>query len=207
MAKQAAASTRRRRLTPEREREILDAAFDLVAEVGYGQATVDEVARRTRSSTATLYRQWESKPRLVIAALVARKYQTPALPQIDTGDLRGDLLELVRYLPPPHPAGGPALGLWQAVLTDPALAQALRDVLFAPYAAALHAILCRHVERGAIQPGSPALEHAETLLLGSFFIHKIFTGEDATAGYLASVTEAILLPALAAAPPATPRDA
>ncbi|MEU1276049.1 TetR family transcriptional regulator [Streptomyces sp. NPDC005799] len=29
----------------------------MVAEVGYEQATVDEVARRTKASTATLYRR------------------------------------------------------------------------------------------------------------------------------------------------------
>ncbi|MBI0380365.1 TetR family transcriptional regulator [Streptomyces albiflaviniger] len=36
----------------EREREILDVTFDLVAEVGYEEATVDEVARRAKASTA-----------------------------------------------------------------------------------------------------------------------------------------------------------
>jgi AcrR family transcriptional regulator len=190
----SAGSARRKRLTAEREREILDATFDLVAEVGYDRATVDEVARRTRSSTATLYRQWDNKPTLVITALLTRKYRP--LPAIDTGDLRGDLVALARLMPPPHPAGTPTLGIWQAVMSDPALARALRDVLFAPYLTALRAILERHVERGAIQPDNPALEHAEIFLLGSFFVEKLLTGEEATAEQLIAVMDALLLPAL-----------
>jgi AcrR family transcriptional regulator len=190
------AESRRRRLTAEREHEILEATFELVAEVGYDNATVDEVARRTRSSTATLYRQWESKPKLVITALQARKY--PPVPPIDTGDLRTDLVTLARSMPPPHPAGAPTLGIWQAVMAEPALARSLRDVLFAPYLDALRAILDRHVATGAIRPDNPALAHAEQFLLGSFFIEKFLHGEEATAVQLIAVTEALLLPALTA---------
>ncbi|TGN76518.1 TetR/AcrR family transcriptional regulator [Streptomyces bauhiniae] len=194
MNERSPAPNRRRRLTDEREREILDATFDLVAEVGYEQATLDEVARRSKASTATLYRQWENKPRLVITAMMARKY--PPLPPVDTGDLRADLVALARLMPPPHPAGTPTLGIWQAVMTDPQLAQALRDVLLAPYLDALRAILDRHVEGGAIRPDNPALRHAETFLVGTFFVEKLFTGTEADADQLIAAIDALLLPAL-----------
>ncbi|SEF03915.1 DNA-binding transcriptional regulator, AcrR family [Streptomyces sp. 3213] len=194
MSKQASAPGRRKRLTQEREREILDVTFDLVAEVGYEQATVDEVARRTKASTATLYRQWENKPRLVITAMMARKY--PPLPPIDAGSLRDDLVTLARMLPPPPPSSAPNLGIWQAVLSEPALAQALRDVLFAPYLDALRGILARHVERGTIRPDNPALAHAEMFLMGSVFVEKLFAGTEADADQLIAVMDALLLPAL-----------
>ncbi len=194
MSEHAPALKRRKRLTDQREREILDAAFDLVAEVGYEQATVDEVARRTKASTATLYRQWENKPKLVITAMMARKY--PPLPGIDTGSLRGDLVALARLMPAPHPYGAPTLGIWQAVMADPELAQALRDVLFAPYLDALHTILARHVARGTVRRDNPALEHAEMFLLGSIFVRKLFTGTEADADQLIAVMDALLLPAL-----------
>jgi AcrR family transcriptional regulator len=196
MNRQAPDTNRRKRLTEEREREILDVTFDLVAEVGYEQATVNEVARRTKASTATLYRQWENKPKLVITAMVARKY--PPLPDVDTGSLRGDLVALARLMPPPHPRGAPTLGIWQAVMADPTLAQALRDILLAPYLDALRTILARHVERGTIQPDNPALGHAEMFLLGSFFVEKLFNGEEADADQLIAVMDALLLPALTA---------
>lgn len=193
---QPVGAPRRKRLTAAREQQILEAAFDLVAEVGYEQATIDEVARRTRSSTATLYRRWDSKPKLVITALATRKY--PPVPDIDTGDLRQDLHALARAMPPPHPAGTPTLGIWQAVMADPGLAQALRSVLLAPYLNALAAILARHVERGAIRPGNPALDHAEVLLLGTFFAEKLFNGEEATPDQMIDAIDALLIPALVA---------
>ena len=52
----------RSRLTPEREAELYAAVLDLLREVGYDALTMDAVAARTRSSKATLYRQWGSKP-------------------------------------------------------------------------------------------------------------------------------------------------
>jgi hypothetical protein len=99
-------------------------------------------------------------------------------------------------MPPPHPKGAPTLGIWQAVMSDPALAQALRDVLFAPYLDALRAILARHVERGTTRPDNPALAHAEVFLLGSVLVEKIFTGTEADADQLIAVMDALLLPAL-----------
>ncbi|MFK0158074.1 TetR/AcrR family transcriptional regulator [Streptomyces sp. NPDC090499] len=196
MTDKQAPGSRRRRLTAEREREILDIAFDLVAEVGYEQATVDEVARRAKASTATLYRQWENKPRLVVTAMVTRKY--PPLAPIDTGDLRGDLVELASSMPAPHPYGTPTLGIWQAVMADPQLAQALRDVMFAPYLDQLRSILNRYVERGVVRADNPALAHAEMFLLGSFFVEKLFTGTEAGPAQLIAVVDALLLPALTA---------
>lgn len=52
----------RTRLTPERESELYGAVLDLLREVGYDALTMDAVAARTRSSKATLYRQWGASP-------------------------------------------------------------------------------------------------------------------------------------------------
>jgi AcrR family transcriptional regulator len=78
----------RTRLTPERESELYAAVLDLLREVGYDALTMDAVAARTRSSKATLYRQWGSKPELVVKAL--RHNKPGGLAEIDTGSLRGD---------------------------------------------------------------------------------------------------------------------
>ena len=64
-----AATARRSRITPEREAELYAAVLDLLREVGYDALTMDAVAARTRSSKATLYRQWGGKPELVAKAV------------------------------------------------------------------------------------------------------------------------------------------
>ncbi len=64
-----AATTRRSRITPEREAELYEAVLDLLREVGYDALTMDAVAARTRSSKATLYRQWGGKAELVAKAI------------------------------------------------------------------------------------------------------------------------------------------
>jgi len=86
---EAAAATRPR-IEGDREQEILDAALEVLADVGYDRLTMDAVAQAAKASKATLYRRWNSKATLVVEALAHTK-GVPHLP--DTGNLRTDLLE------------------------------------------------------------------------------------------------------------------
>ena len=51
----------RPRVEGDREQEILDAALEVLGEVGYDRLTMDAVAQRAKASKATLYRRWNSK--------------------------------------------------------------------------------------------------------------------------------------------------
>src|SRR3954454_20971276 len=87
-----AATHLRPRVEGDRERQILDAALEVLAEVGYDRLTMDAVAQRAKASKATLYRRWNGKVSLVIDALHHHHQQeTPPTP-VDTGSLRGDLI-------------------------------------------------------------------------------------------------------------------
>ena len=55
-----AATHLRPRVEGDREREILDAALEVLAEVGYDRLTMDAVAQRAKASKATLYRRSSS---------------------------------------------------------------------------------------------------------------------------------------------------
>ena len=81
----------RPRVEGEREADILDATLELLSSAGYDRLTMDAVAGAARASKATLYRRWTSKAELVVDAL-DRARGAPALPEVDTGSLRGDLL-------------------------------------------------------------------------------------------------------------------
>src|SRR3954452_379690 len=83
----------RPRIEGDREVEILDAALEVLADVGYDRLTMDAVAQRAKASKATLYRRWNGKVSLVIDALHHHhQHEVPAVP-VDTGTLRGDLIE------------------------------------------------------------------------------------------------------------------
>jgi AcrR family transcriptional regulator len=81
----------RRRHGQELENALLTAAWDELAESGYGRLTMESVAVRARTSEAVLYRRWPNKDRLALAAIEHHRVTHPiAAP--DTGTLRGDLL-------------------------------------------------------------------------------------------------------------------
>jgi AcrR family transcriptional regulator len=83
----------RPRVEGEREAEILDAAVDLLNQVGYDRLTMDAVAAQAKAGKATLYRRWSTKAALVVDAILRSK-ETLQAPETDTGSLRGDLIAM-----------------------------------------------------------------------------------------------------------------
>ncbi len=73
---------------------ILQATLELIAEQGYADLRIDEVAKRAGVGKQTIYRWWNNKAELCIEALLEDIHHTrlPAPPQGNT--LRDDLLEL-----------------------------------------------------------------------------------------------------------------
>ena len=83
----------RPRVEGEREAEVLDAAVDLLNQVGYDRLTMDAVAAQAKAGKATLYRRWSTKAALVVDAILRSK-ETLQAPETDTGSLRGDLIAM-----------------------------------------------------------------------------------------------------------------
>lgn len=101
---------------------ILDAAVDLIREIGYERVTMDAIAARARASKTTMYRRWSAKSELVAEALSrAAQGEQPAVP--DTGTLRDDLLATVQEIAETLTGRrGPSLiGLIEAIRDDAAL--------------------------------------------------------------------------------------
>jgi AcrR family transcriptional regulator len=82
-----------RRRGEELEHALLTAAWAELIEVGYPKMTIENVAARAGTSKPVIYRRWPTKAKLVIAALAHNLPLEET--DIDTGSLRGDLIELV----------------------------------------------------------------------------------------------------------------
>lgn len=68
---------------------ILQAALDLIAEVGYRNTTIEAIAARAGAGKQTIYRWWPGKADLVLDAVTTDAARVIPVP--DTGDLRADL--------------------------------------------------------------------------------------------------------------------
>lgn len=192
----------RPRVAGVREQQILDAALEALADVGYDRLTMDAVAARARASKATLYRRWRTKADLVVEALTSQK-EAPMLP--DTGSLRGDLLATYCGL------GGLTdrrqLAVFASVVTaisrNEEFAEAFRRDFVAPKAAIATAIFERARERGEI-PADADIALLAPALPG-IVLHRLFLmGERPTSGLVERVVDQIILPAARYSPSGVP---
>ncbi|MDQ0684378.1 AcrR family transcriptional regulator [Streptomyces sp. B4I13] len=198
------ATARRSRITPEREAELYEAVLELLREVGYDALTMDAVAARTRSSKATLYRQWGGKPELVAKAV---RHSKPggSLGEIDTGSLRGDLHALTLRSDDCQMEQNSALmrGLAMAVHENPDLLKAFKEHLIEPELAEFRLLLSRAIDRGEVRADNPAAEFMMHMMIGAFAARTLLDEQPPTQDFLLSYIDAVVLPALCAPNPAT----
>ncbi|MFI2434835.1 TetR/AcrR family transcriptional regulator [Streptomyces sp. NPDC018693] len=197
-------TARRSRLTPEREAELYEAVLDLLREVGYDTLTMDAVAARTRSSKATLYRQWGGKAELVAKAVRHDKSSgMAAVDEVDTGSLRGDLHALTLRSDDCEMEQNFALmrGLAMAVHANPDLQRAFQEHLIDPEFAALRRVLQRAVDRGEVRADNPAIEFLMHMMMGGFVARALIEEQPPTQSFLLAYIDAVVLPALGVTTP------
>jgi AcrR family transcriptional regulator len=191
-------TSRRSKITPEREQEFFDAVLDQLRSCGYDAVTMEGIAASTRCSKSTLYRQWKTKPQFVAAAL--RSNSRVRFAGIDTGSLAEDLR---RAAAAAGEGAGKDTGLLQALGhagTSPRATPRARisrsEALVEPEIASLREILARGVARGEVPAGHPALEYVPAQLFGMLRMRPVLEGKQADAAYLVRFVEAVVLPAL-----------
>ncbi|WP_189711459.1 TetR/AcrR family transcriptional regulator [Streptomyces anandii] len=194
------ATPRRSRITPEREAELYEAVLDLLREVGYDALTMDAVAARTKSSKATLYRQWGGKAQLVVKAL--RHGKPGHADEIDTGSLRGDLHALVALEDDCTMERNSALmrGVAMAMHHNEDLRQAFREQVIDPEMGGFGQVMRRAVERGEVREDCPALEFTLHMMVGGFATRALLDDQPPTRAFLTSYIDAVVLPALGVSP-------
>ncbi|WP_369247221.1 TetR/AcrR family transcriptional regulator [Streptomyces sp. R41] len=191
------ATARRSRITPEREAELYTAVLDLLREVGYDALTMDAVAARTKSSKATLYRQWGGKAELVVKAM---RHSKRGIADVDTGSLRGDFLSLLAREDDCTMEQNSALmrALAMAVHSNPDLLKAFRELLIEPEIEEMRTVLRRAVDRGEIRPDNPALDYVLHMVIGGFAARTFIDDLPPTQAFLRKYFDAVVFPALGA---------
>ncbi|MFC4592298.1 TetR/AcrR family transcriptional regulator [Sphaerisporangium corydalis] len=184
---------RPRRLSQDRERAIIDATLELLAELGYDRMSVDEIARRAGASKATIYRRWSGKSELVVD-VICRRFDPDTAEPPDTGTLRGDLVAVFaafcRALERKHDL---IVGLLPTLLSDLELANTLRAHLPSQDLSGVSILLDRARERGDLpSPVDPAeiLPVAEALAYRRVF----FTGRPLDDAFTTHSVDRVLLP-------------
>ncbi|TRW79860.1 TetR/AcrR family transcriptional regulator [Mycolicibacterium sp. 018/SC-01/001] len=146
------ARKRGRPVSAQARRAVLDAAVGLLDERGVGGFTVDEVARRSGVSKATIYKHWKNG--FDLAAAAYSDIVTTAVPVKDTGDAVGDLGGQVRRLAHFYasPRGRVVAQLLGAAPSNDHGTATMRDIFFAERRAATVALIRRGQERGQLRP-------------------------------------------------------
>lgn len=174
-----------RRRGEELSAAIFEATLDELAEVGYSRLAMERIAARAGASKASLYRRWPGRAELVIAAL-GHHYRGPQ-PALDTGDLREDVLALLRSGAARLNGifGVAARGLMAENLTDPDRNASLRANMFTGRNRLMREILERAAARGDISPAvitpqlielAPALVDHHFLMRGAPIPDEVLTG-------------------------------
>ncbi len=186
----------RPRVEGKREDEILDATVSLLLDVGYDRLTMDAVAREARASKATLYRRWETKPSLVIDALVRAK-DAPHPVDHDTGSLREDLIGTFCGAGGMASAEGTRImgAVVTALSTDEEFATLFRERFIAPKIALSMRIYERARDRGEI-PETADLEVIAPALAGVLLHRAFLLGLPTDDASIARVVDHLILPAL-----------
>lgn len=162
----------------ETHQAILDAALELLAEVGFDNLSFEAIARRAGVGRPTLYLRWRSKEELVAEAIESRR---PLLEMPDTGSLRGDLRRLLegwlRLLEPPLARQLLALEITLSV-RDPAFRERLWAAYIQPRREAMRGILEKAKRRAEIRPDVD-LETLMDMIGGSFAYRILIRPEPA----------------------------
>jgi AcrR family transcriptional regulator len=159
------------------DQRALAATREVFAERGWFGTSYDEVAKRAGVGKSSLYLRWGTKAELVVAALNEGKH----LEGIDTGNVRGDLMELARVLLARQWSGDAAASYRFAAESRhvPELRDAAAAVKYSETVQAARRIVRRAVTRGELPPGtSPTM--LNDLISGAIMRHTMVTAHPVT---------------------------
>ena len=195
---QAEGGRRSRRRGATLEDALLRAAWEELSAGGYANLTMEGVAVRAGTSKAVLYRRWPNRAELAMAAYRAHvralhpDHMGSVAAQIpDTGDLREDVMAVLRHLQRNSEEMSPEMlhGLLAELRSmPPDLTEVLPGLMMT--------ILRRAAERGEVDLGKVTPRVAS--LPGDLLRHQfLITGRSVSDDFLSEIVDEIFLPLVA----------
>ncbi|AEW99858.1 TetR/AcrR family transcriptional regulator [Streptantibioticus cattleyicolor] len=178
---------------------VHQAVTDLVAERGYGNFTVGDVAARAGVADTSIYRRWGNLEALTQDVAITRLTEQSPIP--DTGSLEGDLRDYAAKVARDvsGPDGPAVLSLVVALSTAGPDGARARDDFLAERTRQLQVMLDRARDRGEQPPDTLAvLDH----ILAPMYVRVLFGAGPLDPDYADTLVDHLL--ALHAAPPPAP---
>ncbi len=190
------ASGRGRPRDESREQAILDAALELLVEVGYDRMSMVAVAARARASKATIYRRWSCKDEMVVEAL--RRHGPAEHVPADSGCLRDDIAAEVRLMinAVSGPEGALLVGVLRAASESPRLAAVIQANLLQRKVDLGRCLLERAMRRGDLLAKAELALLIE-VILAMIFTRLLVTGEPLDEAFADHIVDDVVLPLLA----------
>jgi len=171
-------------------KKVLDAAIQLIEERGIDGTSMDAIAQLSGVSKATVYKHWKDKETLFIDVIVSLADKPPTF---DTGNVRQDLVEYLRYLFRVEKSER-LMKIWHRIIGHAAgnrnFAIALQQHAFQPRRAQVAEILARGANRGEFPPEVDP-NFAMDLLIGPI-MHRRFAGNVLSEDFPEQVVDVVL---------------
>jgi AcrR family transcriptional regulator len=178
------------------DRAILDAVLAGLADRGYDQMSMDDVASRAGVGKAAIYRRWPSKAAVVADAIAHWRRGIGSVQPPHTGSLRGDIDALVAAVPNLDEIEvgtmKVVIGVATAATNDPVLAVALDELVLSQPRRMINVVLDNAVARGEIPPGRDLVLITDAAL--GLNIIRAITGRPIDRVFVRRVLEDVILP-------------
>jgi AcrR family transcriptional regulator len=189
----ARASSTSRRRGEVLERALYEATLAELTEVGYGGLTMEGIAARAHTGKAALYRRWDTKCELVLAALM---FALPSLPESRSGRSARENLLAIFVAQRDLLAGKttfPGMDVIYQLLHEPEMRAIFADAVVGPRLKIVESILQAAVAAGDLDP---SVFTPLTARIGSALInqHFLLTGSAPNRRELALIVDTVIPP-------------
>lgn len=175
--------TKKDTLNTQRQRQIIDAAFDVFSRKGFAEATTHEIAREAGVAVGTIYKYFQNKHDLLVAVVTDTVITAPLL-QILTSRENVDDVTFIRSVISDRLNFGldnvdKIVPLLSEIMRDDELSQRFADTVFRPNIGMVEKYLQTKSDSGIVRPlnAQITIRCIIGMIMGFILIYRIEGGK------------------------------